>query len=388
MGDDAVRRAPMMPDGLAALAMAGQSQPCPFGLPRVPLLFRTSARAGMRRASGSRQGRTVAFDADAQNLLAGSRPPVAFGEYLHFRETAIACLLDKAAYAWKVDDAIPHHSAVEQDVAGRHQPVADVICENFTHPPRARDLRFEIGVPPDVVGVDRYAHAVAQRFRKVDRLRERVHAGPIRGIHRMQRLDGKRYLACARMRKDRGQSLGHPLARLGQIARTCGQPAADEYQAFGAERGRLVDCAPILVGGVRRRKHAAAAVAAHAQTVVPDHAHRRVESELGHLIAPWVDRRDSVACAGLRRLPQVPLLPYGREIDRQLADAHHVIPCKASSLLMRVAASSGSCSTRALSARRNSSARCRIERALSCPPTMMKWSCRPLSHARNTTPVL
>ena len=45
---------------------------------------------------------------------------------------------------------------------------------------------------------------------------------------------------------------------------------------------------------------------------------------------------------------------------------------------MREAASSGSSSRPAASARRNSSARCKVERALSWPPIMVKWFCRPL----------
>ena len=57
---------------------------------------------------------------------------------------------------------------------------------------------------------------------------------------------------------------------------------------------------------------------------------------------------------------------------RAVTETAHASPCTASSLLIRAAARSGSCSTRALSARRNSSARCSSERALSCPPIIRK----------------
>src|SRR5262249_48327729 len=84
-----------------------------------------------------------------------------------------------------------------------------------------------------------------------------------------------------------------------------------------------------------------------------------------------------------RRVDQLDLLaaPARHRADRALAKMHELEhrslraqanPCTASSFAIRDAASSGSCSTRALSARRNSSARCKSERALSWPPTMTK----------------
>ena len=57
-------------------------------------------------------------------------------------------------------------------------------------------------------------------------------------------------------------------------------------------------------------------------------------------------------------------------------------------LRIRATAISGSRSSPALSARRNSSAKCRMDRALCWPPTMTKWSWCPFSQAMNTTPVL
>ena len=60
----------------------------------------------------------------------------------------------------QVDDAVAHHAAVEQQVARRHQPVADVIGEDALA--GARDLRGQVRVPPDVIDVDRDADAVAE----------------------------------------------------------------------------------------------------------------------------------------------------------------------------------------------------------------------------------
>ena len=67
----------------------------------------------------------------------------------------------------------------------------------------------------------------------------------------------------------------HHLPRRVDVARALRQSAADQHQAFGAERGRLVDRALVVVdrGLPARRigcgKHAAAAIAGDPHAVVP-----------------------------------------------------------------------------------------------------------------------
>src|SRR4029077_852852 len=118
----------------------------------------------------------------------------------------------------------------------------------------------------------------------------------------------------------------------------------------------------------------AAAIAGHPHAIGLDDPHRFIETEGSDLVAPGVYRPDAMTHTGFDRFAQIPLLPHSREVDRQPVGVH-ARPCTASSFFMRAAASSGSCKPRALSASRKSSARCNSDRALSCPPTMIKWSC-------------
>ena len=70
--------------------------------------------------------------------------------------------------------------------------------------PQPRNGGGEVRVPPDVIDVDGDAHPLPQRHADVERLVDRVHAGPVGGIHRVQRLDGERNTCRPRMRQHRG----------------------------------------------------------------------------------------------------------------------------------------------------------------------------------------
>src|SRR5436190_21623623 len=113
-----------------------------------------------------------ALDASAQHLVRVAPPPVELGEDLHFLEAGVAGALGPAADARQVDDAVAHHAAVVEEIARRHEPVADVIGE---HPllSGARDLLLELRVPPDVIDVERHAEAIAQLLADIERLLER-----------------------------------------------------------------------------------------------------------------------------------------------------------------------------------------------------------------------
>ena len=57
-------------------------------------------------------------------------------EDLDLLRAVIAGRLDRRADAFEVDDAVAHHAAIEQQVARRHQPVADVVREDACLPRR------------------------------------------------------------------------------------------------------------------------------------------------------------------------------------------------------------------------------------------------------------
>ena len=176
-----------------------------------------------------------------------------------------------------------------------------------------------------MIGVDRHTNVSPKLLGHVERLGERVNAGTVAGIHRMERLDSDRHLVCARMREHGSDTVSNHLARRGDVARSFRQSADNQHKTFGTECSRLVDRPLVVVdcglpaGRIRRRKDAAAAVAADAQAVVLDGADRLAKSDGGDLAAPRVDRRNAVPRASLRRLDHIPLLADGRQIDLRLS---------------------------------------------------------------------
>ncbi len=137
------------------------------------------------------------LDADAQHLGGVPLPPVLGGENLDLAVAAVAGALDHGADRTQIDHAVAHHAPVEQKVLRRKEPVVDVVGENFF--PGAPDLSREVGIPPHMISIDHDARALAQFLAEVVRLRERVHAGAIGRIHRMQRLDPERHPRGARV---------------------------------------------------------------------------------------------------------------------------------------------------------------------------------------------
>src|SRR4051794_11779139 len=98
-------------------------------------------------------------DASLDDFVHRPRPPVV-GENLDLDEAGKSQRFDLAADAPEIDDAVAHHAAVEEEVAGRHEPVADVVGE---HAPAAatHDLSRQLRIPPDVVDVERDAEPAA-----------------------------------------------------------------------------------------------------------------------------------------------------------------------------------------------------------------------------------
>src|SRR3954470_8417639 len=94
---------------------------------RTSLAVNAGCRPGVP-ASSSDDG-AVALDAGPDDLVHGSRPPI-LREDLDLDEAVEAERLDLAADAAEIDDAAPHHAAIEEKIAGRQEPVADVIGEH------------------------------------------------------------------------------------------------------------------------------------------------------------------------------------------------------------------------------------------------------------------
>ena len=214
-------------------------------------------------------------------------------------------------------------------------------------------------------------------------MREGVHAGAVGGEHRMQRLDRERHVCLPRMGQERGERVAHLPSRVADVARALRQPADHEDEALRADGGGFVDRAAVVVerrappGVIGGGKHAAAAKAGDGHPVRADEFCRALEAAGLHDVAPGRDRGNAGAGAAFDELLERPRL-HRHRIDREQGAvlrkvAHHACtPRAAITWRMRPAARSGSASRPAASASRNNSARCRVERALSWPPTSVK----------------
>ena len=90
----------------------------------------------------------------------GFAPP-GFRQDLHLAGARKALRLDRRPELCDLDHAVAHHAAVEQEVAGRHQPVADVEGVDALAA-GAGDLGVDFRVPPDVIDVDGEAEPLAR----------------------------------------------------------------------------------------------------------------------------------------------------------------------------------------------------------------------------------
>ena len=100
------------------------------------------------------------IDARRNHFVRIALPPIELGEDLGLVVAVVAGRLDERADSGDVDHAVAHHAAVEHQVAGLAQPVADVEGENA--PRCTGDLDRERRIPPHVIDVDGNADAVAQ----------------------------------------------------------------------------------------------------------------------------------------------------------------------------------------------------------------------------------
>ena len=119
-----------------------------------------------------------------------------------------------------------------------------------------------------MIDVDRDADAFAQLVAEIVGVRERVHAGAVGGVHRMQRLDRERHAGLRAHGAAAPRAVAHLLARAGDVAASpsAARPTI-EHEALRADGGGFVDGAAVVVerrapaGVVGGGKHAAAAKA-------------------------------------------------------------------------------------------------------------------------------
>ena len=195
----------------------------------------------------------------------------------------------------------------------------------------ALDAGLQIGIPPDVVNVDgdTQARPAARRELIAQRVRlcERVDAGAIRRVHRVQRLDRERHAGSLRVQEQLADAVANHFARALQILRhdfavaPFWKTADDEHEAARAERGGLVDGATIVVAcraaifAIGGGKHAAAAKPGDRQARVANALRRFLETRGGNLVAPRRDAANPVSRATRDDFGQRPLHAYGRRVE-------------------------------------------------------------------------
>src|SRR5262249_51986335 len=103
---------------------------------------------------------------------------------------------------------------------------------------------------------------------------------------------------------------------------------------------------------------------------------------------PQADVADARAGTALGGLGDAPAAGGDLGEAEPLARAHVPTPATPSSAPLRPEAGPPTGSSPARARSPHASGRCGIERALSSPPTIRKWSWWPASQARNTIPVL
>src|SRR3989440_4732122 len=264
------------------------------------------------------------------------------------------------------------------------------------------ELLVEVGVPPDVIDVSHDADGRGvEPLRQAAPLGERRDGRALGRERGMHRLDPEPHAALGRVRGELGDAVRAQAARRRDVP--AGRRPASQDEALRPQRRRFVHRPPIVLDprlplrGARRRKHPSATHARHAQPGIAHQAHRAIESCFRELVPPHGDVGHAVAGAGVDGLRET--RPLGGDLveaepgDRwgprgQTSRRRHSPPAMASTGRIRSAARSGSSSSPAQSASRNSSARCSTERPVSAAPIIRKCRWWPFRYARNTIPVL
>src|SRR5260370_12024981 len=109
-----------------------------------------------------------------------------------------------------------------------------------------RDLWIEVGIPPNVIGVDDGAHLLGREpLGEVQRLGQRHDHRPIAGEHRVQRVDPETDAALASVRGDFRNPVSDHGASAINVAVWRGPANQDQY--LGPQLGRFVHSAAVVV---------------------------------------------------------------------------------------------------------------------------------------------
>src|SRR5262249_43699239 len=127
----------MVLSGVAAPERCAATSAAIVPLPAARFVWSFTARA---RPS---HNALVPRDTGAQDFVGVALPPGLGGKNFHLAMAAVAGRLPRGADCAQIDDAVAHHAAVEQEIGGWHEPVVDVVRENFSG--GACDLLMELG---------------------------------------------------------------------------------------------------------------------------------------------------------------------------------------------------------------------------------------------------
>ena len=242
-------------------------------------------------------------------------------------------------------------------------------------PVGSRDLALQLGIPPDVVGVDHHSHRRGvEALGQVERLRQRDHHRALGDHHRVKRLDAQADTVLGGVGEERLDALQHLAPRRLQVA--VRRRTAHQHQHVGAQLRRLLDGDAVvlralgLCGAAVGREEAAATEAGHAQAALAD-ARRGIRHEL---VPPGPEPADLSSRAGLNGRLETQVVGGDLvEAEPGRVEPHGSTPPTASRRRMRSEANGGSASRPAASASRKTSARCTSVRAPSSPATIRKW---------------
>ncbi len=249
--------------------------------------------------------------------------------------------------------------------------------------PRARSMAAA-GRGPTTRDRRRPRRPRPRRARRRDRgVGERVHAGAVGGVHRMQRLDRERHVGGARMRQQRRDAVAHLSRAPAMSLEPFGRPPATSTRQRAPMAAASSTARRLSSIAARRPASSAAGNMPPRQRQVTViwcvriSSRARLDTADPHDVAPGRDRGNAGARAAFDQLLERPRL-HGRRVDRQPTQ---VVARDRASAARRASPSLRACARRpdrdrrsrpAASASRNSSARCKVERALSWPPTMVK----------------
>ncbi len=179
-------------------------------------------------------------------------------------------------------------------------------CQVMMRLPARAICRGRSGVPPHMIGVERDAEAVAKLVTEIGGVRQRIHAGAVGGIHRMQGLKRERYAGVVRVGQQRSKAVANLRMRTGEILRSFRQAAADQHQALRADAGGLIDGTLVVVergaaaGLVRGGKQSGPAQARDGDAGVAHDPTGLRNADRLHEIAPRRDGGDASARAARR----------------------------------------------------------------------------------------